>query len=84
MAPAEKAKYLRPQRDHPPLGVELLWDPETVDLYIEVLKKSINPVTLEAGAGAIHNLIACQWNVSLCFMYPFVLFLCFIYRLLFL
>ena len=62
--PAERQRYVRPKRDHPPLGVELIWDPETVDLYIEVLKRSINPVTLEAAAGAIHNLVACQWNVS--------------------
>ncbi len=62
-APVERKRYIKPKRDYPPLGVELLWDPETVELYIEILKRSINPVTLEAAAGAIHNLVACQWNV---------------------
>ena len=64
VAPVEQKRYLLPQRNGPPLGVELLWAPETVDLYIEVLKRSTNPITLEASAGAIHNLLACSWNVS--------------------
>ena len=63
--PVEVSRYVLPQRDNRPLGVELIWDPETVDLYIEILKRCNNPVTLEAAAGAIHNLIACQWNVCI-------------------
>ena len=63
---AETLQYVRPERDHPPMGVELLWEPETVNLYIYLLDKCSNAVTLEAAAGAIHNLVACQWNVS-CF-----------------
>eukprot|EP00794_Sanderia_malayensis_P016932 gene16932-18639_t len=58
----KRYQYVAPKRDEPPLGIELIWDPETVDLYIAILKRSNNPVTLEAAAGAIHNLVACQWN----------------------
>jgi len=60
--PSETVTYVLPKRDLLPLGVELIWDPDTVDLYIKILKICNNPVTLEAAAGAIHNLIACQWN----------------------
>ena len=64
--PVPTVTYVPPKRDTLPLGVELIWDPDTVDLYIKILKICSNPVTLEAAAGAIHNLIACQWNVCIC------------------
>ena len=63
--PSETVTYVVPKRDILPLGVELIWDPDTVDLYIKILKECSNPVTLEAAAGAIHNLVACQWNVRM-------------------
>ena len=68
----EVSRYVLPKRKMSPLGVELVWDPETVNLYVEILKRCNNPVTLEAAAGAIHNLIACQWNVSgITYLLPF-------------
>ena len=63
--PVEIARYVLPKRDMLPLGVELIWDPDTVDLYIKILKDCRFPVTSEAAAGAIHNLVACQWNVRI-------------------
>ena len=64
--PAEEWKYLIPvQEDNPvALGVELLWQPDLVTLYVHIITNSTNPITLEAAAGAIHNLCGCKWNVS--------------------
>ena len=45
-------------------GVELLWQPTTVNQYFLLLKESNNMDTLEGSAGAIHNITACSWNVS--------------------
>ena len=66
--PPEEWKYLIPvQEDNPvALGVELLWQPDLVTLYVHIITNSTNPITLEAAAGAIHNLCGCKWNVSLC------------------
>jgi len=64
--PPEQFKYLVPIRDHnpKPIGCELLWQPEAVSIYVYILTNSTNPITLEASAGAIHNLCACSWNWS--------------------
>lgn len=45
-----------------PHGLELLWQPDTVTIYIFLLTNSTNPVTLEASAAAIHNLCGCSWK----------------------
>lgn len=65
--PPEEWKYLIPvQEDNPvALGVELLWQPDLVTLYVHIITNSTNPVTLEAAAGAIHNLCGSKWNVSI-------------------
>ena len=64
--PPEQWKYLVPVRESRPvpLGVELLWQQDTVTLYLFLLRNSENPITLEAAAAAIHNLVGCKWNVS--------------------
>ncbi|XP_065653552.1 uncharacterized protein LOC136071883 isoform X2 [Hydra vulgaris] len=64
--PREKWNYLIPVQENQPVtnGVQLLWQQETVTYYILILKSSINPVTLEAAAAAIHNLCAGEWNWS--------------------
>nr|XP_047125279.1 uncharacterized protein LOC105849224 isoform X2 [Hydra vulgaris] len=64
--PREKWNYLIPVQENQPVtnGVQLLWQQETVTYYILILKSSINPVTLEAAAAAIHNLCAGDWNWS--------------------
>lgn len=62
--PPEQWKYLVPVQEHrpTPLGVELLWQQETVTIYSYLLTNSTNPITLEAAAAAIHNLCGCKWN----------------------
>ncbi|GMS95730.1 hypothetical protein PENTCL1PPCAC_17905, partial [Pristionchus entomophagus] len=45
-------------------GVALLWNANTVRIYLKLLQEASNHVTLEACAGAIQNLAACQWNES--------------------
>ena len=42
-----------------------LWQSEVVSLYVDILKESSNPVTVEAAAGAIQNLTACYWKVGI-------------------
>lgn len=44
--------------------MELLWQPEVVSVYLPLLSDCSNPETLEAAAGAIQNLAACDWTVS--------------------
>ena len=63
--PREQWNYLVPVQENQPVthGVQLLWQQETVTYYTLILKSSINPVTLEAAAAAIHNLCAGDWNV---------------------
>lgn len=48
----------------PPEGLELLYQPEAVRLYLSLLTCSQNHNTLEAAAGALQNLAAGQWAVS--------------------
>lgn len=45
-------------------GFELLYQPEVVRLYLSLLTESQNYNTLEAAAGALQNLSAGQWTVS--------------------
>lgn len=45
-------------------GPALLWNPETVKLYLRLLQESSNADTLEASAAAIQNLAACQFEGS--------------------
>ena len=45
-------------------GMELLWQPTIVNVYIPLLCDCSNPETLEAAAGAVQNLAACDWQVS--------------------
>lgn len=49
----------------PTLGYELLFQPEVVRVYTSLLKESQNPSVLEAAAGAIQNLCAGRWTVSI-------------------
>ena len=69
--PSEPYKYLVPVREKSgkPFGCELLWQPETVTLYIYLITNSSNPITLEAVTAAIHNLCGCKWNVSFSLIY---------------
>ena len=41
----------------------MLWQPEAVGVYLPLLSDCSNPETLEAAAGAIQNLAACEWEV---------------------
>jgi hypothetical protein len=55
----------RPQSQSSALaGMQLLWQPEVVQVYLSLLSECSNPETLEASAGAIQNLCACYWPVS--------------------
>lgn len=45
-------------------GLELLYQPEVVRLYLSLLTCSHNQNTLEAAAGALQNLAAGHWAVS--------------------
>lgn len=47
-----------------PLGYEMLFQPEVVRVYTSLLRESKNPSVLEAAAGAIQNLCAGRWTVS--------------------
>lgn len=53
----------------PPSGFELLYQPEVVRLYLSILTESQNFNTLEAAAGALQNLGAGNWTVSLAFSF---------------
>lgn len=46
-------------------GMDLLWQPEVVQPYMNLLSNCSNPETLEAAAGAIQNLSACYWQPSI-------------------
>ncbi|XP_048780708.2 splicing regulator ARVCF-like isoform X3 [Ostrea edulis] len=54
------------ERHLPPGAQEFqgLWQQETVTLYLDILKESSNPVTVEAAVGAIQNLTACYWKFA--------------------
>ena len=45
-------------------GMQLLWQPDVVQIYLSLLSECSNPETLEAAAGAIQNLTACYWTIS--------------------
>ena len=46
-------------------GMQMLWHPSVVKIYQPILSESTNPETLEAAAGALQNLAACDWQVVL-------------------
>jgi len=56
------------QNDRPPgeynQGMAALWHPTVVNIYQPLLSDCTNPETLEAAAGAIQNLAACEWPPS--------------------
>lgn len=49
----------------PAKGMELLWQPEVVHLYLPLLAECSNREILEAAAGAVQNLAACYWQPSI-------------------
>uniref|UniRef100_A0A8C7S3C7 ARVCF delta catenin family member a n=2 Tax=Oncorhynchus mykiss TaxID=8022 RepID=A0A8C7S3C7_ONCMY len=53
-----------PKRTQPTKGLELLYQPEVVRLYLSLLTRSQNHNTLEAAAGALQNLAAGHWAWS--------------------
>ncbi|XP_059090371.1 catenin delta-2-like isoform X2 [Tigriopus californicus] len=55
----------RVTRTGPPKAMDLLWQPEVVVPYLNLLSNCSNPETLEAAAGAIQNLSACYWQPSI-------------------
>ena len=60
-----KCYIFRPLRPgEVPRGQELLWHPEVVSVYLPLLSDCTNPETLEAAAGSVQNLAACDWPVS--------------------
>lgn len=44
-------------------GMQMLWHPQIVQVYQPILSDCTNPETLEAAAGALQNLSACEWQV---------------------
>jgi len=50
-----------PARQH----MEVLWYPEVEHIYLPLLSDCTNPETLEAAVGAVQNLAACHWPVTL-------------------
>lgn len=58
---------LLPFSASPPAGFELLYQPDVVRLYLSILTESQNFNTLEAAAGALQNLSAGNWTVSVVF-----------------
>jgi hypothetical protein len=48
----------------PSEGAGKLWHPSVVGVYLPLLTDCTNPETLEAAAGAIQNLAACDWKPS--------------------
>ncbi|KAG1927558.1 armadillo repeat protein deleted in velo-cardio-facial syndrome [Pimephales promelas] len=60
----EKKSTDLPRRSLPMKGMELLYQPEVVRLYLSLLKLSQNQNTLEAAAGALQNLCAGHWAWS--------------------
>jgi hypothetical protein len=58
-------------------GVALLWHANIIHVYLRLIKECNNPDTLEAAAGALQNLAACEWKVCL-LQAPFLLLALFI------
>lgn len=48
-------------------AMTLLWSPRLLDAYLPLLKECSNPDTLEATAGTIQNVTACDWQPSVDF-----------------
>ncbi len=59
------ASSSRSRTGGPVKGMDLLWQPEVVLPYLNLLSNCSNPETLEAAAGAIQNLSACYWQPSI-------------------
>ncbi|CBJ25105.1 Fibronectin type-III domain-containing protein [Caenorhabditis elegans] len=66
--PEKKKKDKEKKKDKNPknivTGPSVLWQPHVVKLYLKLLQDSSNIETLEASAGAIQNLAACQFPPS--------------------
>lgn len=54
-----------PDTADPPKGVQMLWHPTIVKPYLTLLSECSNPDTLEGAAGALQNLAAGSWKVTL-------------------
>uniref|UniRef100_A0A8C5GYM0 Catenin delta-2-like n=1 Tax=Gouania willdenowi TaxID=441366 RepID=A0A8C5GYM0_GOUWI len=54
-----------PDTAEPPKGVQMLWHPTIVKPYLTLLSECSNPDTLEGAAGALQNLAAGSWKVTL-------------------
>ena len=52
-----------PSRRKAVFGLVQLFQPEVVQPYVALAAEASNPETLEAAAGAIQNLTACNWKV---------------------
>ena len=55
--------------EEPARGMQLLWQPEIVNVYLPLLTDCENDETLEAALGALQNLTACSWKVCVCFCF---------------
>ncbi|KAL0267709.1 UNVERIFIED_CONTAM: hypothetical protein PYX00_009901 [Menopon gallinae] len=65
-AAADPKQVTRTQRGSEPVkGMDLIWQPEVVQSYLQLLQSCSNPETLEAAAGALQNLAACYWQPSI-------------------
>lgn len=53
-----------PDTAEPPKGVQMLWHPTIVKPYLTLLSECSNPDTLEGAAGALQNLAAGSWKVT--------------------
>ncbi|XP_064635966.1 catenin delta-2-like isoform X3 [Lineus longissimus] len=61
----QSGRTFNTSRTDPVRGMELLWQPSVVHIYLPLLSDCSNPETLEAAAGAIQNLAACEWEPSI-------------------
>ncbi|CAD6194584.1 unnamed protein product [Caenorhabditis auriculariae] len=64
VSPKPKKKDKKKEQKEPPTGASVLWQPHVVKLYLKLLQDTSNIDTLEASAGAIQNLAACQFPPS--------------------
>uniref|UniRef100_A0A8R1DLC3 Fibronectin type-III domain-containing protein n=1 Tax=Caenorhabditis japonica TaxID=281687 RepID=A0A8R1DLC3_CAEJA len=62
--PKKKEKEKKKNPKNIETGAAVLWQPNVVKLYLKLLQDSSNIETLEASAGAIQNLAACQFPPS--------------------
>ncbi|KAH9491479.1 Catenin delta-2 [Bulinus truncatus] len=60
--PGNQPSSAPPQLPAASIHYRALWGPEIHSLYSTVLKRCTNPITMEAAAGAIQNLTACDWQ----------------------